>query len=118
MEGEIPEIIASDNFGITAFSEDASYPDSFWTWALSDSNPYAGGLGRYYGNDDTWQSIRDGVTDFCFVTYTIPNGSPPPPPEPPVITISTTSTVTMAFGGVSLLAAVITGSRYFILGAL
>lgn len=113
-EYQIPGITANDEWAIILISANDGGFDNYWMWACSDQNPYSRGEARGW-NGAEWVTAYGGVVDLCFRTYTIPNGG-----EEPTIAITATYTVIpMAFGFLSLLgAAVVTGVRYFWIGAL
>lgn len=107
---QIPGITANDAWTIILISANDGGFDNYWMWACSDQNPYPRGEGQHW-NGAEWVTAYDGVLDLCFRTYTIPNGNGG---EEPTITITTTYTVIpMLFGGLSLIAAVVTGTKFY-----
>lgn len=108
-------IPANTFFGVVVISESSDPDSGYWLLAANDANPYDRGvLGCRNFVDHIWncEPINDCKSDMCFATYTIEGDDPPP--DPPVITITSTYTIiTQFFGGLSLIAAVVTGSKFF-----
>lgn len=91
---------------VLAISEDGPLNGNYWIWGVSTNEPYLRGTGMNWGGSG-WTDV---AMDTCFRTYTIEG----PPSEPPDITITTTSqVVTQVLGSLSLLGALIAGTRYF-----
>lgn len=105
---QIISIIGTSTWSIILYSYNNGGTDDFWMWACSDQNPYSRGTGEFW-DGSSWQP--DSSIDLCFRTYTIPNGGG----DPPDITISATyAVIPMFFGGLSLIAAVATGSKFYL----
>lgn len=109
---QITGIVTNDMWGIVALSLNNGEWDHFWKWGASDVDVYARGNTRYWDDGaSSWKVVSEGTVDTCFVTYTVPNGNGE---EPPDIEISTSYTVIpMFFGGLSFIAAVATGSKFY-----
>lgn len=104
---------------IVAVCEDYDYEDNTWFfWGCS------GDKGNVYGDGKAWRYeneqwvVWDDVGDTCFITFTTetsdpPNGEPDPD-EPPSLGISlTTSVISQTAGIISLIGAILSGSKFY-----
>jgi len=104
----IPPINAGTVWCITAVSMDSPGDGNWWTWGCNDQQSYARGTAKIWGGLETWW--QDIPYDMTFKTYTVEGGVG----EEPTITITSTNQVVASFlGSFSLLGAVVSGAKYF-----
>lgn len=104
------DIPAEDNFYIVAISEDNNQDGNSWAWGYGgNTDTYPRGY-NYYWSEDEWSWLGTTWGDCMFRTYTTEST----PQDPPSITVTSTYQVVASFlGSFSLLGAVVSGAKYF-----
>lgn len=104
------DIPAGSNFYIVAISLDNNHDGNSWSWGFGgNTDTYPRGS-NYCWSESEWEWTGTTWGDCMFRTYT--NESTPQ--DPPSITITSTNQVVASFlGSFSLLGAVVSGAKYF-----
>lgn len=103
-------IPAGSNFYIVAVSDDNNHDGNSWGWGYGgDTDTYPRGS-NYCWSESDWEWSSTTWGDCIFRTYTTEGASQ----DPPSITITSTYQVVSSFlGAFSLLGAVVSGAKYF-----